>query len=214
VDPMGKYPIWATLLYPFRESQQKTLALVIAAIVEVAQARSVVIASCIAQWVPKKLPGAINRFYRLLRNPRIDDWLLTRQLLSVLQGVGSRLVIAIDWTEWHEPLRMLLASVVVGTRAIPVAAATFDKHQIPRSQNSRENAFLTLLADQLERLFSCVTVAFVAPAGLVISWRNPSTLLFVSWPTSQWAFIPSHLASLATQTRPMARPRSSRVDPA
>lgn len=54
-------------------------------------------------------------------------------------------MIAIYWTEWHPPLRMLLASVVRRTRAIPVRAAVFSKTHIHRSQNTWENNFLCLL---------------------------------------------------------------------
>jgi hypothetical protein len=44
---------------------------------------------------------------------------LTAQLLRLL-GAGRRLRIALDWTEWHHDLKMLVASVIVGRRAIPV----------------------------------------------------------------------------------------------
>jgi hypothetical protein len=59
-------------------------------------------------------------------------------------------LISLDWTEWHPPLRMLLTSVVTGTRAVPVYAATFIKMAIVRSQNSWENTFLKMLGMLLE----------------------------------------------------------------
>lgn len=100
----------------------------------------------------------------MLTNPRIDDHVLCRQMLQMFIRGGQRLVIAIDWTEWHNDLRMLLASVVVGRRAVPVYAAAFDKRRIPRSQNSRENTFLRVLTEGpgSRRLCFWPTVASVA----------------------------------------------------
>ncbi len=60
--------------------------------------------------------------------------------------LGKRLLITIDWTEWHPPLRMLTAAVVVGTRAVPIHVAAFTRSWMPRSQSSRENAFAETLA--------------------------------------------------------------------
>jgi hypothetical protein len=146
--PMLRYPILQTVLSPFRRSQQKTLALVIAAIAERAQATSVTIAGHVAVELGTQLGSALTRFYRLLRNPRTDEQLLTGQLLQLL-GHGPRLLLALDWTEWHHDLRMLVAAVVVGCRAIPVQTAAFSRTQIPRSQNLRETTFLRLLVHTL-----------------------------------------------------------------
>jgi Transposase DDE domain len=146
--PMRRSPILQTVLSPFRRSQQKTLALVIAALVESAQANSVAIAGHLAVELGPPLGSALTRFYRLLRNPRLDDQLLTAQLLQLL-GRGPQLLIALDWTEWHHDLRMLVAAVVVGCRAIPVQAAAFSRTQIPRSQHLRETTFLRLLVHPL-----------------------------------------------------------------
>jgi hypothetical protein len=83
------------LLSPFRRSQQKTLALVIAAITERAQANSVAVAGHLPVELGTQLGSALTRFYRLLRHPRIDDQLLTAQLLQLLGG-GQQLLIALD----------------------------------------------------------------------------------------------------------------------
>jgi hypothetical protein len=146
--PMLRYPILQTMLSPFRRSQQKTLALVIAALTERAQANSLAVAGHLAVELGTQLGSAVTRFYRLLRNPRIDEQLLTAQLLQLL-GHGQRLLLALDWTEWHHNLRMLVAAAVVGCRAIPVQAAAFSKTDIPRSQNLRETTFLQLLVHTL-----------------------------------------------------------------
>jgi hypothetical protein len=49
--PFTQYPMLEGLLSPFRRSQQKTLALVIAAIAEVAQAASLAVATHLAAWL-------------------------------------------------------------------------------------------------------------------------------------------------------------------
>lgn len=132
MGPMTQYPMLQTLLSPFRRSQRKTLALVIAALTEVAQAASLAVAGHLAVQLGIQLGRAVTRVYRLLRHPRIDDQLLTAQLLW-LRGQGRRLLIALDGTEGHHPLKRLLASVVVGCRAIPVQTAVFTtKDGVPR----------------------------------------------------------------------------------
>jgi hypothetical protein len=95
-----------------------------------------------------QLGSALTRLYRLLYNPRLEDQLLTTQLLALL-GRRQPLLIAIDWTEWHHDLRMLVAAVVVGCRAIPIQAAAFSKTNIPRSQNLRETTLLPRLVHTL-----------------------------------------------------------------
>jgi hypothetical protein len=136
---------------PFRRSQQKTLALVIAAIAEVAQAGSLAVAGHMAVELGTQLGSALTRFYRLPRNPRIEAQLLTTQLLALLRR-GQLLLIAIDWPEWHHDLCMLVAAVVGGCSAIPIQAAAFSKMDIPRSQNLRETTFLQLLVHTLHAL--------------------------------------------------------------
>jgi rhodanese-related sulfurtransferase len=147
--PMTRYPMLQPLLSPFRRSQQKTLALVIAAMAEVAQAASIAVAGHLAVQLGIHMGSALTRFYRLLRNERIEDQLLTTQLLRVIHPERKPLLLAIDWTEWHHELRRLVAAVVVGCRAIPVQVAAFSRTHIPRSQNLRETTFLRLLVHTL-----------------------------------------------------------------
>jgi len=71
-------------------------------------------------------------------------------MIRALAKKSQTLLISIDWTEWHPPLRMLVASVVTGTRAVPVYVATFMKAAIVRSQNCWENTFLKMLVMVLE----------------------------------------------------------------
>jgi hypothetical protein len=75
----------------------------------VAQASSLAVAGHLAARLGIQRGSALNRLYRLLRNPRVDDQVLTVQLLRLL-GAGRRLLIALDWTEWHHDLKMRVAS--------------------------------------------------------------------------------------------------------
>jgi len=89
------YPILGELLSPFRRSQQKTLALVIASIAEVAQARSRSIAGYLSRHLGIQLGSALTRFYRLLANRRIKDGQLTEALLRLVAS-GKTMLIALD----------------------------------------------------------------------------------------------------------------------
>ena len=147
MDPMRSYPILTTLLSPFRKSQRTTMAWVIGALVAVGEARSFAIAMRLRLWRGGLLQSALNRFYRLLRNHRIWDALLTARLLDVLARSPAReLLVAVDWTEWPHDLRMLVAAVVVGRRAVPVLCHGHEQRVRVRSQNLRENDFARTLA--------------------------------------------------------------------
>ena len=123
-----------------------------AAILEAKPAASFKIAAYLVKQTHVQFPSALTRFYRSLHSSKIDDLKLSRQLLAALSVSRDSLIIALDWTEWHPPLRMLLASVISGKRALPVFAAAFRKNDIPRSQNTWENNFLKLLVQNLNSL--------------------------------------------------------------
>jgi hypothetical protein len=147
MDPIRSYPILTALLSPFRKSQRKTMALCIAAIVAVGQARSFAVAMQMRTWRGGLLQSALNRFYRLLRNRRIWDAQLTVRLLDLLARSPAReLLVAVDWTEWPHDLRLLVASAVVGRRAVPVLCHGHEQRVRARSQNLRENEFARTLA--------------------------------------------------------------------
>lgn len=145
------------LLGSLRKSQRTAISLVVAALATLRQAASIPIAMILAQRTGCLVPSALVRFYRLLHNPRIDDLAVSRTMLSRLGEMSSPLLISLDWTEWHSDLRVLMASVAMGTRAIPVYMAAFLKSQIPRSQNVWEESFLEVLSMLLgeARLTAC-----------------------------------------------------------
>lgn len=155
--PLRSYPVLRLLLSPFRGSQRKTLAWVIASIAECREARTRSIAGVLARRSGVGLGSAINRFYRLLKNRRIEDQRLTEQLLRLL-GDGRTLLIALDWTKWPHQLQALLASVIIERRAVPIQVRVTPDRDI--WQNKEEARFLACLAKSLiaagqEAVFLC-----------------------------------------------------------
>ncbi len=179
----GKWDLLESILRPLRKSQRKTVALVVQAMACLSQAASIPIAAFLSQATGCQLDSALTRFYRLLHNPRLDDLWITKQLVSQLLLHPGPLLMALDWTEWHPPWRMLLASVSVGTRAIPVQAAVFSRAEILRSQNTWENNFLKVLCLLLDELGA--RACFLADRGfrrvsflqLLLSYLNHTFLI-------------------------------------
>lgn len=149
MNPLRRYPILGSLLRPFRLSQQKTCAAVIAALCQAAQASSFAIAGQLSCLTEVQFGSALTRLYRFLRNERFDHWLLTERMLHLLAQPNKSLLLALDWTAWQDRFSVLTASVCVGTRSIPVAASACVKRNLSRSQNLWEETFLRLVVDRL-----------------------------------------------------------------
>lgn len=149
MNPLRRYPVLSTLLRPFRLSQQKTCAALVAALCQAAQASSFAIAGQLSCLTSVQLGSALNRLYRFLRNERFDNWLLTEQMLRLLGTRQKPLLLALDWTAWQDRFSVLTAAVCVGTRSIPVAVSACVKSQLARSQNLWEETFLRLCVDRL-----------------------------------------------------------------
>ncbi len=127
-------------------SQAKSLVAVCAALAHCGQMRSFSIADRLAAGTGVRFKSAVQRFYRLVHNPKFDDWVCWSALAHrLLSAAGTRPLVAVDWTEWHSGLRVLTAAVCVGRRAIPIYAKTIEKEARVQSQNTRENAFLRRL---------------------------------------------------------------------
>lgn len=144
-----KYPILTKLLRPFRKSQQKTCLAIVSALLEAARANSFAIASELAQQSGIGLPSAVNRLYRFLRNSRFDNWLLTEQLFELF-AERKRIVLCLDWTAWGDKFSLLVASVCVERRSLPLAVSAVKKSLLARSQNLWEETFLRLCVDRLK----------------------------------------------------------------
>lgn len=149
MNPLRRYPILASLLRPFRRSQQKTCASIVAALCQCAQASSFAIAGQLSCLTEVQFGSALTRLYRFLRNERFDNWLLTERLLKLLAQPNKSLLLALDWTAWQDRFSVLTASVCVDTRSIPVAASACVKRHLARSQNLWEETFLRLVVDRL-----------------------------------------------------------------
>jgi DDE family transposase len=149
MNPLKHYPILSSLLRPFRLSQQKTCAALIAALCQCAQASSFAIAGQLSCLSDVQFGSALTRLYRFLRNRRFDDWLLTEQMLRLLGGSRPHLLLALDWTCWQTRFSVLTASVCTGTRSIPVASSACVSRNLARSQNLYEETFLRLCVDRL-----------------------------------------------------------------
>ncbi len=108
--PKDHLRVGEEILKPLRGCQRKSILLVVQGVAWIAQATSIAVADFISQTTGSQLGSSLTRFYRPL-------------------------LIGINWTEWHPPLRMWLSSVIRGTRPIPVYASVFNKTQIQRSQN-------------------------------------------------------------------------------
>ena len=149
MNPLRRYPILRSLLSPFRRSQQKTCAALVAALCQTAQASSFAIAGQLACLTEVQFGSALTRLYRFLRNERFDNWLLTERLLHLLAQPNKSLLLALDWTAWQDRFSVLTASVCLGTRSIPIAVSACVKRQLARSQNLWEETFLRLVVDHL-----------------------------------------------------------------
>jgi hypothetical protein len=152
-----------SLLGDLRKSQRTVIRLVVEALASLRQAASISIALVVAQRTGSQVASALIRFYRLLHNPRIDDLVISRRMLTLLGQRSAPLLLALDWTEWHSNLRVLSASAAIGTRAIPVYVAAFLKSRIVRSQNAWEESFLEVLCLQLRE--AGVQACFLADRG-------------------------------------------------
>lgn len=146
-----KYPILVSLLSPFRKSQQKTVIAIVSAICEAAQANSFAIAAALSNQSEIQLGSALNRLYRFLRNERFDNWLLTERLLSLF-AERKRVFLCLDWTKWQDKFSLLVASVCVEKRSLPIAVSAVIKSQLARSQNLWEETFLRLCVERLRRV--------------------------------------------------------------
>lgn len=104
MNPLRRYPILASLLRPFRLSQQKTCAALVVALCQAAQASSFAIAGQLACLTEVQFGSALTRLYRFLRNERFDNWLLTERMLQLLAQPDKSLLLALDWTARPRPL--------------------------------------------------------------------------------------------------------------
>lgn len=209
MEPEVQYPFLEELLSPFWRRHRKTLGIVIGGIAAAGQARSFAIATAMARRLSTRLDSAVNRFYRLLRNPRIDYIELAASWCKLLaKPHKGHLVIAVDWTEWHHGLRMLVAAMVTGKRALPVFVQATKKLVRARSQNAYENTFLRVLADALKK--AEVTAILLCDRGFRrVSWIELLQKLRLGFVVRLMddvcVELDGHVAPLATLTLPRGK---------
>jgi len=128
--------------------RQATLATLVSALVTVGKVGVAALGHGIRSKVAHK--HRIKQVDRFLGNRKlhVDDW--CEDLLGAVLGARRAVTIAIDWTKvglWP----VLVASVVVRRRGVPVYWATCDWHTLARSQNAFEEAFLLRLRLMIPR---------------------------------------------------------------
>jgi hypothetical protein len=127
-----------------RKSQRKTLAALVYGLMKSRRIGVAAIARGIPGPVAKK--HKIKLVDRFLGNNRISIEKAVKPLITWLLSSRERLLIALDWTDLHDGKhQVLFASVILGTRAIPVLWRVVEKENPNYSQNQEEERLLEKL---------------------------------------------------------------------
>ena len=86
---------------------------------------------------------------RFLGNSRVDLAVLSEALLSWATVSGSRLLLALDWTDLPQGKKMLSFSVPSRGRALPVHLRVVDQRRMWKSQNNLEEELIKELVTLL-----------------------------------------------------------------
>jgi hypothetical protein len=126
----------------FHRKNQQTLSVLVAALVTVGRVGVASLGRAIRSKVaPKHRIKQVDRFLGN-ENVEVEDW--CKALLLTVIGDRRSIRIAVDWTKIG-PWPVLVASVVIQRRGIPVYWATCDWRKLARSQNAFEESFLSVL---------------------------------------------------------------------
>jgi hypothetical protein len=143
------YSVLESLTRNLHRAQSKAVVAVVRAVVLTGSLRSLAVAETLWDHCRGRLSKykyAVQRFYRLVWNRKLDDLAVWSALSERLLSLPHRLkVVSLDWTEWGTDNRVLALTLSVGKRALPLFVQAFDKTDMPRSQNARENAFVEVL---------------------------------------------------------------------
>ena len=189
----NRYPVLWSLFKNFRKSQARTMVLMVTALIEVGCMRTMMLGQYLASELGELPESAMNRIYRLLRNPRVETQDLTRALLGALSQKAGEVLVAVDWTEWVNDLRVLVGAVVAGNRAIPIQASTHHRETFLRSQNAFENTFFAMLKGTVADLGISVTI--LADRG----FRRASLVRLLS--TMELGFVIRLMSDVSVHTR-------------
>lgn len=123
-----------------RRSQRTTLGYLVAGLVDGGCAGVAAIG--------RQLPGPafakhkIKRVDRFLGNGRVDLAVVSQALLNWATESGSRLLLALDWTDLPQGKKMLSLSVPSRGRALPVHLRVVDERRMWKSQNNLEEGLI------------------------------------------------------------------------
>ena len=128
----------------FHAKNQRTLAVLMAALLVAGKAGVASLGRAIHSSTSFK--HSIKRVDRFLGNDNVVviDW--CKALFATVVGPRTAIRIAIDWTKIG-PWPVLVASVVIRRRGIPIYWATCDYRRLKRSQNAFEESFLLMLRE-------------------------------------------------------------------
>lgn len=131
----------------FRLSQRKTLAQLVFGAMRCRRASLADIGRSLGTEALAK--HSIKRVYRFLKNHRVDVAEGARALcMLVARSSGGRLFVAVDWTDISR-YKVLVATVPLRGRSVPILFAAYRKWQLFKSQNNIEEGFLRLLVTLL-----------------------------------------------------------------
>ena len=149
-------PFVESVFQGFHQKRQRTLALLVAALTTVGKVGVASLGRALPSRVAPK--HRIKQVDRFLGNQgvHVPDW--CESLTQAVIGQRKAVCIAVDWT-WVGVWPVLVASVVVRRRGLPVWWATCDWRTLKRSQNAFEEAFLLRLRTMISRDVS-VTLLF------------------------------------------------------
>ena len=130
-----------------RLSQAKTLALFVAAALEVERVCLPALAQrAVGETV---LKHKIKRLWRFIDNPRIEpSYAMQGVIRKLLKRRKKRLVVAFDWSEFRQFHTLALVAVFKG-RAVPLLWASYLEGELYKSQNNLEEGLLRLLRQLL-----------------------------------------------------------------
>jgi DDE family transposase len=123
-----------------RKSQRTTLSYLVAGLIDSGSAGVAAIGRHVPG--PAFVKHKIKRADRFLGNGRVDLAVLSEALLSWATVNGSRLLLALDWTDLPQGKKMLSLSVPSRGRALPVHLRVVDERRMWKSQNSLEEGLI------------------------------------------------------------------------
>ena len=135
--------LWQMYSGVLRRSQVKTLSAVVLGMVESRQIDTDVVGVSIARRFGITGGSGRQRYMRLLRNEGVTSKGLLKGLLRFFRRFSEVELTVLDWTDWSKDCRLLVATVPVGTRGIPICARWIERKVRKGSMNLVEREFIS-----------------------------------------------------------------------